>query len=155
MFMLSMLQALLTQALVPRHLHTAVLFTPAGELISFAVEPGRSKEEIRILVGITSEVWQETREQGYGMVESDLGRIIVLPVDEVNTNQEQAFSQAHQPFLLLALNATDAVEWEELDNKGRVIAQRVSEPLSKFRELLVSPRSVPSTAPTSPAPVRV
>jgi hypothetical protein len=57
---------------VPPQLHTAVLFTPAGELVSFAVEPGRSKDEIRILVGITGEVWQETREQGYGMVESDV-----------------------------------------------------------------------------------
>jgi hypothetical protein len=72
MFMLPMLQTLLSQVLVPPHLHTAVLFTPAGELVSFAVEPSRSKDEIKILVGVTSEVWQETREQGYGMVESDV-----------------------------------------------------------------------------------
>jgi hypothetical protein len=32
MFMLSMLQTLLNQVLEPPHLHTAVLFTPAGEL---------------------------------------------------------------------------------------------------------------------------
>jgi len=37
-------------------------------------------------------------------------------VDEVDMNREP-FSQVHQPFLLLALNATDAVEWDELDNK--------------------------------------
>ena len=53
-----------------------------------------------------------------------LGRIIVLPVDEVNTNREQVFSQAHQPFLLLALNATDAVEWEELDSKVWLLVSR-------------------------------
>ena len=72
MLMLTRLQALLTQVLAPPHLHTAVLFTPAGELVSFAVEPSRSKDEIRVLVGITGEVWQETWEQGYGMVESDV-----------------------------------------------------------------------------------
>jgi hypothetical protein len=38
-------------------------------------------------------------------------------VDEIDVNTEQAYSEAHQPFLLLALNATDTVEWEELDNK--------------------------------------
>jgi hypothetical protein len=32
-------------------------------------------------------------------------------------NREQVFSETRQPFLLLALNATDAVEWDELDNK--------------------------------------
>jgi hypothetical protein len=67
-----MLQSLLTHVLEPPHLHTAILFTPAGELVAFAVGPGRSKDEIRILVGITGEVWRETREQGCGMVESDV-----------------------------------------------------------------------------------
>jgi len=86
MFMLSMLQTLLTQVLVPPHLHTAVLFTPAGELVSFAVEQGRSKDEIRILVGITSEVWQETREQGYGMVESDVSMCFLEVLDSIFTS---------------------------------------------------------------------
>ena len=72
MLLLSMLHSLLSQVLAPPHLHTVILFTPAGELVSVASEPTRPKDEIRILVGITGEVWQETREQGYGMVESDV-----------------------------------------------------------------------------------
>ena len=81
--MLSILQTLLTQVLAPPHLHTAVLFTPAGELVSFAVEHGRSKDEIRILVGVTGEVWQETREQGYGMVESDVSMCVLESLDSI------------------------------------------------------------------------
>ena len=38
-------------------------------------------------------------------------------MDEVDGSGEHGFSEARQPFLLVALNATDAVEWEELDNK--------------------------------------
>lgn len=41
----------------------------------------------------------------------------MLPVDELKSEAEQFFSEEHQPLMLLALNATDAVEWEELDNR--------------------------------------
>ena len=47
-------------------------------------------------------------------IHGQLGRIIVLPVDELKLETEQIFSE---PPMLLALNATDAVEWEELDNR--------------------------------------
>ena len=42
-------------------------------------------------------------------------------------------SEAHQPFLLLALNATDSVEWEELDNKVRLFTYFFSYLMSSSR----------------------
>jgi len=72
MLVLSMLHSILSQVLSPPYLHTAILFTPAGELVSFASEPVRPKDEIRIIVGLCGEVWQETKEQGYGMVDSEV-----------------------------------------------------------------------------------
>ena len=72
MLMLSILHSLLSQVLAPPHLHTAVLFTTSGELVSAASEPIRPKDEIRIIVGLSGEVWQETKEQGYGMVDSEV-----------------------------------------------------------------------------------
>ncbi|KAF8167461.1 hypothetical protein B0H34DRAFT_792184 [Crassisporium funariophilum] len=153
MLMLSMLHSLLSQVLSPPHLHTAVLLTPSGELVSASSEPTRPKDEIRIIAGLSGEVWHETKEQGYGMVDSELGRIIVLPVDEATTGPDQTFSDDHQPLMLLVLNATDAVEWEELQTKGRVLARHLAKPLSKFRaQISVSKSSLPSTTATSPAP---
>ena len=72
MLMLSILHNLLSQVLAPPHLHTAVLFTTSGELVSATSEPIRPKDEIRIIVGLSGEVWQETKEQGYGMVDSEV-----------------------------------------------------------------------------------
>ena len=80
-----MLHSLLSQVLAPPHIHTVILFTPAGELVSVASEPMRPKDEIRILVGITGEVWQETREQGYGMVESDVSVPHLLSWKSINS----------------------------------------------------------------------
>ncbi|KDR85618.1 hypothetical protein GALMADRAFT_234587 [Galerina marginata CBS 339.88] len=155
MLMLSTLHTLLSQVLSSPNLHTAVLLTPSGELVSSASEPARPKDEVRIIVGLCGEVWQETREQGCGMVDSELGRIIVLPVDEFEDGPEQVFSEEHQPLMLLALNATDAVEWDELQSKGKALATHLAKPLSKFRELMTVPKPSPSTtAATSPAPPR-
>lgn len=72
MLMLSTLHTLLSQVLSPPHLHTAALLTPTGELVSFACDPGRPKDEVRIIVGLCGEVWQETRQQGHGMVDSEV-----------------------------------------------------------------------------------
>lgn len=72
MLVLSTLNSLLSQVLQPPDLHTAILLTPAGQLVSFASNPSRSKDEIRILVGLSGEVWQETREQRYGAVDSEV-----------------------------------------------------------------------------------
>lgn len=70
--MLSMLHNLLSQVLAPPDLHTAVLLTTAGELVSFASQPSRAKDQVRIIAGLCTEVWQETREYGCGMVDSEV-----------------------------------------------------------------------------------
>jgi hypothetical protein len=70
--MLSTLHNLLTQLLDLPELHTAILLTPEGQLISVASDPSRAKDKARIIAGLSGEVWQETREQGYGMVESEV-----------------------------------------------------------------------------------
>lgn len=54
------------------------------------------------------------------------GRIAVLPIDDdvaqpnkADEGSEDGFSEEGQPLMLLALNATDAVEWDELQEKVR------------------------------------
>jgi hypothetical protein len=42
-----------------------------------------------------------------------LGRILVLPVVE----EQDAQADAHEPLLLLALNSTDSVDWEDMQAK--------------------------------------
>jgi len=75
-----MLHGLLSQVLSPPHLHTAVLLTTAGELVSFASNPVRPKDEIRIIVGFCGEVWQETQEEGYGLVDSEVSTPLSCPL---------------------------------------------------------------------------
>ena len=77
MLMLSMLHSLLSQVLSPPNIHTALLFTPPGELVSVASQPTRSKDDIVVLVGVSAEVWQETREQGFGMVDSEVCTLLI------------------------------------------------------------------------------
>ena len=66
------LRSVLAQILEPPSVHTAALFTTTGQLVSFVSDPPRPKDEIRVLVGLGSEVWQETREQGFGTVDSEV-----------------------------------------------------------------------------------
>lgn len=72
MLSLSALHDLLSQVLSLPDLHTAILITCSGQLVSVACDPLRPKDEIRVVVGLSGEVWQETREQGYGMVDSEV-----------------------------------------------------------------------------------
>lgn len=72
MLVLSTLHQLLSQILSAPHLHTAVLLTPSGELVSFASSFERPKDEIRVLVGLSGEIWRETRHHGFGMVDSEV-----------------------------------------------------------------------------------
>jgi hypothetical protein len=138
MLVLSTLHKLLSQILSLPDLHTAILLTTEGQLVSFATDPSRSKDEILVAVGLSGEVWQETREQGYGMVDSEvrhamfsthskissdqLGRILVLAVEEI---EEEEDLNEPQPLMLLALNSTDAVEWDELEAKVRSDSERM------------------------------
>jgi hypothetical protein len=72
MLVLSTLHNLLAQVLDLPYLHTAVLLTPAGQLVSVASDPQRPKDEILIVVGLAGEVWQETKDQGFGMIDSEV-----------------------------------------------------------------------------------
>jgi hypothetical protein len=72
MLILSTLHKHLSQILTLPDLHTAVLFTPTGHLVSVASDPARSKDDILLTVGLSGEIWRETREQGYGMAESEV-----------------------------------------------------------------------------------
>jgi len=123
-------------------LHTAVLMTTEGQLVSVACDSCRPKDEIRIVVGLSGEVWQETKEQGVGMVDSELGRILVLPVED----SEEPLSDDHAPLMLLALNSTDAIDWEELQAKGDQLAKHLAKPLSRFREHLAVVKSPSAVA---------
>lgn len=80
MLVLASLNKLLSHILAPPALHTAVLFTASGALVSFAVAgpTARPKDEIRVLVGLASEIWAETRGDGEGMVDSEVSRSNVL-----------------------------------------------------------------------------
>ena len=72
MLVLSNIHSLLTKILVLPQLHTAAVFTPAGQLICWVSEPIRPKDEVLLVVGLSGELWQGTREKGYGMLESDV-----------------------------------------------------------------------------------
>lgn len=76
MLVLSALHNLLSQVLSLPTLHTAILLTPAGQLVSVASDPSRPKDEIRVVVGLSGEVWQETKDQGVGMVDSEVNQTI-------------------------------------------------------------------------------
>ncbi|THH19376.1 hypothetical protein EW146_g1786 [Bondarzewia mesenterica] len=124
MLVLSTLHKLLSQVLSLPDLHTAVLLTPEGQLVSCASDPSRCKDQIRVVVGLSGEVWQETGDQGIGMVDSELGRIIVLPVETPASSASEATSSGTEgekprvePLMLVALNATNAVQWDELQSK--------------------------------------
>lgn len=65
MLKLSSLHTYLTQVLDPPELHTAILLTPSGELISYASDPPRSKEDIRIAVGVSGDYFAEVEQHGY------------------------------------------------------------------------------------------
>ena len=84
MLNLANLRSLLAQIISPFALHTAVLFTPEGQLVSFVADPPRSKDEIRVVVGLGGEIWQETKEHGIGMVDSEVTMFILQccrPID--------------------------------------------------------------------------
>ena len=72
MLNLANLRALLSRALDLPVLHTAVLFTPEGELVCYVSDPSKNKDRARVVVGLSTEIWQETREQHIGMVDSEV-----------------------------------------------------------------------------------
>jgi len=146
MLVLSSLHNLLLQVLSLPTLHTAVLFTPEGQLVSYASDPSRPKDEIRVVVGISGEIWQETKQQGIGMVESELGRILVLPVSPLKeiSSGKDAESEENDPVMLVALNAKESVEWDELRIKAKELVYHLEKPVNQLRGRLASSARVVS-----------
>ncbi|KAF7307279.1 hypothetical protein MIND_00521800 [Mycena indigotica] len=155
MLVLSRLRESLEQALVPPELHTAILLSPSGQLICFASYPNRRKDDIRVIAGLSGEVWQETQELSSGMVNSELGRILVMPVDDPDSIP-QPLPDDYQPLMLLVLNSTDQMEWEDLQARGRAVTVQIARPMTRFREHLRPMRKPPPmpSALTSPSRAR-
>ena len=72
MLNLANLRTLLSRVLDPPTLHTVALFTPEGELVCCVSEPDKPKDLVRVIVGLSTEIWQETREQNIGMVDCEV-----------------------------------------------------------------------------------
>jgi len=142
------LRLLLSQVLSPSGVQTAALFTPEGQLVSYASDNPRSKDEIRVIIGLSSEIWQETRDQKIGMADSELGRLLVLPVDQAQKPQEGT-EEEDEPLLLLALNAASNVSWDTIEGKARQVVQRLEKPVSELRgKLATSPISLANSPPS-------
>ena len=129
MLVLSSLSRLLEQILSPSDVHTAVLLTPSGELVSFASSTTRPKDEIRVLIGLSREAWLETQGDEEGMLDSEvriscqysmdvaehvsqMGRLLVVPI--IPSGKVDA-----PPVMLLTLNAASSVDWGILQIKVR------------------------------------
>ena len=73
MLVLATLHRLLSQVISSPGLHTAAILTPNGQLVSYACDATRSKDDVRLVVGLSSEIWLEVADQGIGMVDSEVG----------------------------------------------------------------------------------
>ncbi|GBE77506.1 hypothetical protein BKA93DRAFT_732135 [Sparassis latifolia] len=139
MLNLTNVRNLLSQVLELPALHTAVLFTPQGELISYSADAYTPKDHVRVVVGLGGEVWQETKTQGIGMVASEVGRIVVLPVGlKEEGPKEEGEEDDDDPFMLLAVNADDSVPWSELESKARELVRHLERPIGSLRERLAA-----------------
>ncbi|EPQ60123.1 hypothetical protein GLOTRDRAFT_134872 [Gloeophyllum trabeum ATCC 11539] len=146
MLVLSALHDVLTQVLSLPELHTAVLLTPSGQLISYASDPSSAKDHVRVVVGLSGEVWQET--QGVSMVDTEVGRILVMPVEKTSeaTPQPRTDSEAPEPLMLIALNAVSSVDWQDLQDTGRELANHLAGPINKYRSRLLASAVSPTAS---------
>ncbi|KAF9245662.1 hypothetical protein BU15DRAFT_70734 [Melanogaster broomeanus] len=103
----------------------------SGEIRTHPARP-RSKDEIRIVAGLSAEVWAETRgDEAEGTVESELGRILVLPIEEQNKTSGE--EEGQEPLLLLALNGTLEADWETMSVKAHKLAAFLAPSVNKHR----------------------
>ncbi|KAI0305090.1 hypothetical protein BC826DRAFT_979876 [Russula brevipes] len=165
MLVLATLHRLLSQVISSPGLHTAALFTPNGQLVSYACDATRSKDDVRLVVGLSTEIWLEVADQGMGMVDSELGRILVMGVqDTVVTTGPRADSSpvnsantdhaSDKPLMLVALSATEAVGWEDLEAKGRELIEHLSRPVSRLRKPLAAGSASASASTPGPPGTR-
>ncbi|KAH9969174.1 hypothetical protein BC827DRAFT_1168242 [Russula dissimulans] len=159
MLVLATLHRVLSQVICSPGLHTAALFTPKGQLVSYACDSTRSKDDVRLVVGLSSEIWLEVADQGIGMVDSELGRILVMGVQDsvatINagkntspTSSANTNSASDKPLMLVALGATETVGWEDLETKGRELIEHLSRPVSRLRRPLAA---ASASTPSPPA----
>lgn len=78
MLNLSNLRKLLLQVLALPGLHTAVLFTPSGQLVSYVSEPSKPKDHVRVVVGLSTEIWKETKELDMGRVDCEVSAKVLF-----------------------------------------------------------------------------
>ncbi|CDO73138.1 hypothetical protein BN946_scf185007.g193 [Trametes cinnabarina] len=114
-------------------LHTVALFTPEGDLVCYASDPSKTKDHVRVLVGLSTETWQETRESKIGMVECELGNVLVLPIG----SPKQA--EGGEPPMLLALNADSTIPFNVLEAKGRKLVELLEKPIAQLNHKLAVP----------------
>jgi len=93
-----------------------------------------SKDNVWILAGLSSELWAETRGEGdesvseMGMVESELGRIVVVPVDDASAERD--------PLLLLAVNGGPDADWEVMGAKAKKLGAYLAPSVNKHRSAI-------------------
>lgn len=136
MLVLSTFRRLLSQVLTGSDdLHTAVLATLTGNLVSYASEKEiqPTKSEIRTIIGLACEIWGEDEKEDSVMAETDVCqtfqairiRLNVYPLQKSGkffvqtirpTNPPSTPKEA--PLLLLCLSASEGTSWQEIS--GRV-----------------------------------
>ncbi|KAG9010312.1 hypothetical protein FRB94_010662 [Tulasnella sp. JGI-2019a] len=170
MLVLSTLSSLLAQLVTPS-LHTAILSTPQGHLVAFACDDiPVSEDRLRILVGLTSELWRdddtgsveeeeeisadrqhdpsseevENSDDQVGMLECELGRLLVLPIYALSPeNKTPSETSEPQPVLLLSLNGVIDEPWGLMHTKARAVNKYLQDPLRT-----VGDRLIPSSSPS-------
>lgn len=91
MLNLANLRILLSRVLDLPVLHTVVLFTPEGELVCYASDQNTNKDRIRLVVGLSTEIWQETREQNIGMVDCEVSALLNTPPTTLTDNSSDIY----------------------------------------------------------------
>ena len=75
MLVLATFRRLLSQVLTsPDDIHTAVLATPTGNLVSYSslTEVDKTKSEIRTVIGLACEIWGEEGKEDSVMAETEV-----------------------------------------------------------------------------------
>ncbi|KAI0035136.1 isoprenoid synthase domain-containing protein [Vararia minispora EC-137] len=157
MLVLSTLHKLLSQAL-SSDLPTAALLTPSGQLVACAYSHDRTKDDVRVVVGLAGEVWAEVRD--VAAAESELGRIVVVPVQDTvpangTTAPPRGEGEAEQPLMLVVLCATDAIEWDDLEAKSYSILATNRHALDATSQRPLRSDTVLTTPPPRPDPYKL
>lgn len=72
MLVLSRLNKLLDQIVSADEVHTAILMAPNGDLVSFVSHQSRPKDDVRVLCGLCSDIWSQTKRDGVGMLDGEV-----------------------------------------------------------------------------------